>query len=1436
MRVRIFNRTDLSHALKDFIIDNEDISLLNFLENGLNSEVSKRFKRCVTVLCDGVEIPHNIWCKYNIKNTQNITFIIKPQDFFSIAMIIIALAVAVYTMSMLKKLKTDDKKQESGSSIYDPNAQGNKAKLEDPIPEQFGLVKAFPDYISDKHYFYVNNVRYMSMLLCQGVGYYDWSLDQMYIGATPISSYVGSDIDVLIADPNQDISSHDAHRCWFNSTEVTMSGKEVPATESNSRKRGEIVSATLTLNGLTATSNSDLHLASGDMIRLYNLQGQDRTINLTDIELMPSSVRCYAQSIPSNLNLALGWKVALTVTNGGSSETYPLTLINYGTDTNKGKFIDVNFVNLTITENTSATLVLKSFVYSDSNLDSTHVLDSGYYEVQAVNGTSYTLLAKDKNGITYRTTSGWSGFSANRTSSAEIELVETASTLSNAKSNVAGYYRACPIGATSRYYEVDFSFPSGLYHLSDEGDYENRTATILLEWKIAGSTDTPQSMTKVYTKNSPDAFGETISIDVGNSNNAYEFRVTNLSDYSSDSQDVQTFLWNGLKCLISEDTHYPDVTVIAITVRGSESLAELSDNQISTLWTRRLANLNDVKTTTYQDVVVNGFDTFNYSAQEMYDLIMANSWYPAYWEIPKNFMWINNEGYYRRYIKMQNWRDNGENDQTMGHSPNDATFWFTNERLINSREATIIQYQQVIDDLPIGYTIDKDSFYINDHRDYCYKPGTNNAEQGNLQFWFEANNYSNRTNLGRGYNGFCLSLFDKYRSSDDVNYYEFRLYAPVYGGESGLGARVATYLLEEAFFGSQGGDIAHSVRIEHTRAYIKVWLNPHENREDGSQGGRLIFNVTADDCPQIAIQFGQYIGFMKGGTFGSGGVIWTWYIGKLSIQYPTQKTITVANQSATTGEDKEINRSLSAPIKYICENSKFGKIYDEQNLMQLDQMWNTAGLNFDYRFDKSTTVLEAIKQCMQVGYTEPIIDGNKIKGTYRSENAYIEQMFTANNMSGEPKITYNFITPTDNDEADITYMNPSNWKQDEVYVDIDKSTNESEVYNYQNSLNTEKVEVLAVTDVNKAIKLGARRLREVMYQRKQIDFDCEFDALNCNYGSLIAVALPQDLNAYSGYIINYDSNTLICELSDTVPSDVSLIYIRRYDGTVQQINCTYIDNTHVQLLSELDFNLRSNVQLDPLHYAIGKVEKYWVTSIKPSDKKCSVTAINYDARVFADDQIEPEPEPEPTGLNLNGAELYQYILNHTGHNLQGTWETTEQNQLKVTGPNVNGSYVVFSELGALNDFILEWEMTVLSRGRINSGISPILLTDPTGSSVEGWNNGTITNAKFVYFMCDCNDNDNGNVGTLKSISDNGSLSSVNSSTGSFTVGTKYTYKLVRADGYLRLYQDNNLISEYQETTYADTPFYLGWYIWWGGTNRYYQANFIIDSYKIELTE
>ena len=176
MRVKIYNCIDLNNPLRDFEVEQTNLTVLELLEHSLQRLNLQNLKDNVTVYSDGQEVPSEIWAVFKLSKTKCLKFVIKPQDFFSIAMIIIALAVAVYTMVMLKKLK-----------IYDPNAQGNKAKLEDPIPEQFGLVKAFPDYISDKHYFYKDNVRYLSMLLCQGVGYYDWSLNTMYIGSTPIS-------------------------------------------------------------------------------------------------------------------------------------------------------------------------------------------------------------------------------------------------------------------------------------------------------------------------------------------------------------------------------------------------------------------------------------------------------------------------------------------------------------------------------------------------------------------------------------------------------------------------------------------------------------------------------------------------------------------------------------------------------------------------------------------------------------------------------------------------------------------------------------------------------------------------------------------------------------------------------------------------------------------------------------------------------------------------------------------------------------------------------------------------------------------------------------------------------------------------------------------------------------------------------------------------
>ena len=117
MRIKIYNCIDLNNPLRDFEVEQTNLTVLELLEHSLQRLNLQNLKDNVTVYSDGQEVPCDLWSVFKLSKTRCLKFVIKPQDFFSIAMIIIALAVAVYTMSMLKKLKTDDKKQESGSSI-----------------------------------------------------------------------------------------------------------------------------------------------------------------------------------------------------------------------------------------------------------------------------------------------------------------------------------------------------------------------------------------------------------------------------------------------------------------------------------------------------------------------------------------------------------------------------------------------------------------------------------------------------------------------------------------------------------------------------------------------------------------------------------------------------------------------------------------------------------------------------------------------------------------------------------------------------------------------------------------------------------------------------------------------------------------------------------------------------------------------------------------------------------------------------------------------------------------------------------------------------------------------------------------------------------------------------------------------------------------------
>ena len=163
----------------------------------------------------------------------------------------------------------------------------------------------------------------------------------------------------------------------------------------------------------------------------------------------------------------------------------------------------------------------------------------------------------------------------------------------------AGPYRACPIGASASEYEVDIDFPAGLGYLNGSGKYDERTVTLSIEWrKIGTSAWTAYEYTK--TAGTGDELAETISFNFPAGQ--YECRIKNKSDKVDDAAQVDTVKWTGLKSCIARPTSYAGMTTILCRFRGSETLSELSENQIATFWTRKLPAVNGTDLVITEDV------------------------------------------------------------------------------------------------------------------------------------------------------------------------------------------------------------------------------------------------------------------------------------------------------------------------------------------------------------------------------------------------------------------------------------------------------------------------------------------------------------------------------------------------------------------------------------------------------------------------------------------------------------------------------------------------------------------------------------------------------------------------------------------------------------------------------------------------------------------
>lgn len=516
-------------------------------------------------------------------DVEELKIIIEPQGVeaaFAIVAAIVAVASVAYSLYMMNRLKADNPAKTSDTStIYDVNAQGNKVRLQQVIPENFGLIKHFPDYLADKHTFYRRNKKYIDMILCQGAGWYDYKTDgsDIYIGNTPFSGYSNSDVRYQVFDPGEDISANGIeegmHKCWYSSTEVTSSGKTLdPVGNVDPSETGGYVVYT-----------------GGKAIANYKSGG-------LSWHIMPKSFCgvywAYAGYRPS-------------VTTGGG-QAFILAPANIGVKA--GDYIRITNAPDVLT---GEKRLSDNGTYEITEVGSTTV--KGNPANQSAGGNQTGFLRTEVSAPVYTVRRidpdtdkeiPWSGFwGSDRWVDGVADDALTVSYQENADAaeakEYAGPYRACPIGATASEYEVDIDFPAGLGYLNGNGKYDERTVTLSIEWrKVGTSAWTAYEYKK--TAGTGDELAETITFTF--TPGQYECRIKNKSDKVDDAAQVDTVKWTGLKSCIAQPTSYAGMTTILCRFRGSETLSELSENQIATFWTRKLPAVNGTDLTVTEDV------------------------------------------------------------------------------------------------------------------------------------------------------------------------------------------------------------------------------------------------------------------------------------------------------------------------------------------------------------------------------------------------------------------------------------------------------------------------------------------------------------------------------------------------------------------------------------------------------------------------------------------------------------------------------------------------------------------------------------------------------------------------------------------------------------------------------------------------------------------
>lgn len=323
----------------------------------------------------------------------------------------------------------------------------------------------------------------------------------------------------------------------------------------------------------------------------------------------------------------------------------------------------------------------------------------------------------------------------------------------------------------------------------------------------------------------------------------------------------------------------------------------------------------------------------------------------------------------------------------------------------------------------------------------------------------------------------------------------------------------------------------------------------------------------------------------------------------------------------------EPTREISAAVGHIIRSVGYSDTTDI-DLVELNRLestrWTPRGDTYDRMVNDSKTVKSNLLDALTAGFSELTIDrGLLVPVRDEPRGPSFDHVYNPQIML-EP-LAYDFTMPDQPDDFDGV---------DVEYYDITTKQDETVECRLPGDAG-ERVEKLKLDGVGvrfRAWRWGMRRRRAHLYRQRQYAFKTELDALNSAYFDYVALGVSTPGYGQSAEVVGYTAGPPVT-LESSEPLDWSVpgvykVLVRRKDGTASgPYTATRVDD-YTFTIPTLDFvpDLSGAIEYPILQFGH---ESKWcfpalITDVSPQGTRtCSVKAVNYDERMYLDDDAFP---------------------------------------------------------------------------------------------------------------------------------------------------------------------------------------------------------------------